>query len=59
MNKLLKNYAVLPVSLLLATLAISSCTNTPMPTNDPSNSADSQRSRSTQAQDELSRETAK
>ncbi len=59
MNPLLKNYAVFAVSLLLATLAISSCTNTPMPTNDQDNSADSQRSRSSQAQDELSRETAK
>lgn len=58
MNQLLKNYAVLAVSLLLATLAISSCTNTPIPTNDQG-TADSQRSRSSQAQDELSTETAK
>lgn len=58
MKPLLKNYTVLPVSLLLATLAISGCTNTPMPTNDQG-TADSQRSRSTQAQDELSTETAK
>lgn len=57
MKPLLKTYAALPA--LLATLAISSCTNTPMPIDDPGSSADSQRSRSSQAQDELSRETAK
>lgn len=58
MSELFKTYTILPVS-LLAILSISSCTNTAMQTNDPDSSADSQRSRSTQAQDELSTETAK
>lgn len=45
---------VLPV---VAALAITGCSSTPAPQNDPYNDADSQRSRSDKAQDELSRET--
>lgn len=42
---------------LITALAISSCSSAPAPLNDPYNDADSQRSRSDKAQDELSRET--
>lgn len=47
------------VVILLAALSFSGCSNTPKPVDDQGNSADSQRSRSDQAQDELSREMAK
>ena len=45
------------IVLLLAALTIVSCSSAPAPARDPYNDADSQRSRSGQAQDEMSRDT--
>ena len=51
------SFIVKPVTVLLLTvLAIASCSSAPV--NDPYNPADDQRSRSKQAQDELSSETS-
>ena len=47
------------ITLLLTALLITSCSSTPTPERDPYNDADSQRSRSGQAQDEMSRDTSK
>jgi len=44
------------IVLLLSVLSIASCSSTPAPQRDPYNDADSQRSRSGQAQDEMSRD---
>ena len=45
--------------LIFMTLAIAGCSSAPESVVDPYNSADSQRSRAEQAQDELSSETSK
>lgn len=45
--------------ILLAALAISGCASDPAPANDPYNDADSQRSRSGSAQDEMRRDTSR
>lgn len=58
MNPSIKINAVL----LLTTLSIAGCSSTesqPEPQRDPYNQADSQRSRATQAQDDLSSETSR
>ena len=47
------------IAILLTALAVVSCSSTPAPQRDPYNDADSQRSRSGQAQDEMSRDTSK
>ena len=44
------------IILILAAMAIASCSSTSGPARDPYNDADSQRSRSGQAQDEMSRD---
>ena len=46
------------IALLMTTLLITGCSSSPPPQQDPYNSADSQRSRANQAQDELSSETS-
>lgn len=55
MNPVVKTNIVL----LLTALFITGCSSTPEPREDQGNSADEQRSRATQTQDELSRETSK
>jgi len=47
------------IALLLTALLIASCSSAPAPQRDPYNDADSQRSRSGQAQDEMSRDTSR
>lgn len=47
------------IVLLLTALSMAGCSSTPEPQKDPYNSADSQRSRAEQSQDELSSETSK
>ncbi len=47
------------IVLLLTALAITACSGAPAPKRDPYNDADSQRSRSGQAQGEMSRDTSK
>ncbi len=47
------------IILLLTAMLLAGCSSDPVPQKDPYNDADSQRSRAKQAQDELSRETAK
>ena len=47
------------ILILLTALLITSCSSAPTPQRDPYNDADSQRSRSGQAQDEMSRDTSK
>ena len=47
------------IVLLLTAMAITACSSDPVVQNDPYNDADSQRSRSKQAQDEMSRDTSK
>jgi outer membrane lipoprotein SlyB len=54
MNTAIKTHIVV----LLAALSMTGCASTPETTADPYNSADSQRSRAQQAQDELSSETS-
>lgn len=46
------------IVLLLTALFIAGCSSNPIPQEDQGNSADEQRSRSKQAQDELSSETS-
>lgn len=47
------------ITLLLTALLITSCSSAPTPQRDPYNDADSQRSRSGQTQDEMSRDSSK
>ncbi|MBE9560337.1 MAG: hypothetical protein IMF15_06075 [Proteobacteria bacterium] len=47
------------ILILLTALLITSCSSAPAPQRDPYNDADSQRSRSGQAQGEMSRDTSK
>ncbi len=47
------------IVLLLTALLMAGCSSAPQPVDDQGNSADSQRSRAKQAQDELSRETSR
>ena len=46
------------IVLMLTSLALSGCADAPVQQDDPYNSADEQRSRAKQAQDELSSETS-
>ncbi len=47
------------IVLVIMALLITSCSSAPAPQRDPYNDADSQRSRSGQAQGEMSRDTSK
>ena len=47
------------IILLLTALTLAACSSAPEAKRDPYNDADSQRERSKQAQDELSRDTAR
>lgn len=59
-QEILMNFNLTPIIVLLLTiLAIAGCSSTPEIKDDPYNSADDQRSRAKQAQDELSSETFK
>ena len=55
----MKSIAKTNVLILLTALLMVSCSSTPAPERDPYNDADSQRSRSGQAQGEMSRDTSK
>jgi len=55
MNTAGKINIALLLTILLTALFTVSCSSTPAPQRDPYNDADSQRSRSGQAQDEMSR----
>jgi PBP1b-binding outer membrane lipoprotein LpoB len=59
MNPVVKTNIVLLPILFFTALTIAGCSSTPEPQEDQGNSADEQRSRATQTQDELSRETSK
>ena len=47
------------ILLLLAAIVITGCASDPAPANDPYNDADSQRSRSDKAQDEMRRDSSR
>jgi len=59
MNRVVKTNIVLLLTALSLSLSITGCSSDPQPKEDPYNQDDSQRSRAKQAQDELTRETAK
>lgn len=59
MKPVIKTNTVLLLTALSLTFSIAGCSSTPETSDDPYNQADSQRSRASQTQDELSRETAK
>ena len=55
----MKSIVKINIVVLLTALLIISCSSTPASKGDPYNDADSQRSRSGQAQDEMSRDLSR
>ena len=53
MNTIIKSCIIL----LITSLSVIACSSDPVPKHDPYNDADSQRSRASQSQGELSRDT--